>query len=87
MAATQLAATYGGQPCMEVVGSVWGIVCKDGASGDDGFSTCCLDRPATVAQCGNWLALDWHLLVVCFSGEAVLCRALRPFSNRLLCCR
>jgi hypothetical protein len=52
---------------------VWGIVYKDGASGDDGFSTCCLFRPVTVVQRGNRLALDWHLLVVCFSGEVVLC--------------
>jgi hypothetical protein len=37
MAATQLAASYGGQPCMAVAGSVWGIVYKDGTSGDDGF--------------------------------------------------
>lgn len=74
MAATQLAATYGGQPYMAVVGSVWGIVSKDGASSDDGFSTCCLDRPVTAVQCGNRLASEWHLLVVCFSGEAVLCK-------------
>jgi hypothetical protein len=75
MAATQLAATYGGQPCMAVAGSVWGIVYKDGASGDDGFLTCCLFRLVTVVQRGNRLALDWHLLVVCFNGEAVLCSA------------
>jgi hypothetical protein len=53
MTATQLVATYDGQLCMVVVGSVWDIVSKGGASGEDGFSTCWLYRQVTVAQCGN----------------------------------
>ena len=75
MAATQLAAPYGGQHYVALAGSVWGIVCKDGASGDDGFSTCCLDRPVTMVQCSDRMVLDWHLLLVCSSGEAMLCSA------------